>query len=899
MVLNLNKLRLPIEVVDVGEGTQKMQLSFNALKLSAGAVFAAIVKGAKECLDAYEKVDGTMRLMNETMGNTEAQAKQMWNTMSEAAKNSVYSMEDASQAMLNFARAGLEAEEAASALAPAMSLAAGEGGNLDTVSAGLVSTINGFQDSFNKTAKYADIFAAACNNSALDIDSLSSNMNTAAPVFESAGYNVEDLTLALGLMGNKGIDASKSANALKTGLARLVAPTDAAAAVMSRLNISMTDEQGNMKGFEQMLGELSEAFSHLSEEESIQAASTLFGKNTFSQWLALIQTAPSDVNALSDAIHNSAGTADAMAKTMMDGYAGAKAQLESTLDVFKTDVGQALAPAGEAFLRFSTEVVEALDKIVTAEQEVTKYAGETAALLSPGEDVLGKTESVLNAVGKDTSSVSDRLAARSAEIESVVALQEQIINLSNIENRTKSQTAQLAQAINTYNNKTGSSIRFIGEQNEVLSVTEETLRNNTELWKSSSVDIESNAQDLELLTSDYKALEKQINDVKKVQVDATLQQEATAEAAGKARDAYVDAFNAYDSMSGEMLNVSQEQADVVERNSEFTRQQQESEEQLDELEQRRKENVKARVELIMEAAAAHDYEADADTRFAKTVQANTGANIANLQSWLDVVKASVDDEEYKEAKNELEEGILSQGQGFAGVTQEQWDSSFTQKDFREYMDAQDQTISLNKDKEEVLNLVNDALIEEGKSSAESADKTKEYNDAAIDLLTTQDGLAKSILNGKLSMDQFIEMVKKQTETNSTTASVATTFRSNWEESLETVIEYWKRANVQVQLYNQAVAGLVVPNGMPSDVYNKYFHKERTGLSYVPEDGFIAELHKGERVLTASENDRYSAGMTNGQTISQTFNITVPNKPTPMETAEAIRESARREAFGFV
>jgi hypothetical protein len=61
-----------------------------------------------------------------------------------------------------------------------------------------------------------------------------------------------------------------------------------------------------------------------------------------------------------------------------------------------------------------------------------------------------------------------------------------------------------------------------------------------------------------------------------------------------------------------------------------------------------------------------------------------------------------------------------------------------------------------------------------------------------------------------------------------------------------------------------------------------------GLPYVPFDGYIAELHRGERVLTANENKKYGSG--NGGTFGD-VNITVygANYGTPRELAQAISE----------
>ena len=142
----------------------------------------------------FAEVDKTMQLTNKTMGNTADQADMLNKAMKDAASNSTFGMNDAATATLNFARAGLNAEEAAAALAPAMNLAAGEGGNLDTVSAGLVATINGFGGSFSEAGTYADVFANASNNSALNVDSVSSAQYVASTSMDDFSFSIEPPT---------------------------------------------------------------------------------------------------------------------------------------------------------------------------------------------------------------------------------------------------------------------------------------------------------------------------------------------------------------------------------------------------------------------------------------------------------------------------------------------------------------------------------------------------------------------------------------------------------------------------------------------------------------------------------------------------------------------------------
>lgn len=345
-----------------------------------------IVGVATAGVKSFAEVDKTMQLTNATMGNTAEEAAMLNKAMEEAAANSTFGMSDAATATLNFARAGLDAKQAAAALAPAMNLAAGEGGDLDTVSAGLVGTINGFGDSFNNTAHYADVFAAACNNSALDVDTLANSMGVAAPVFSTAGRTVEDAALALGVMANNHIDANTAANALKTGIMRLADPTKQAAEAMEQFGIKTSavwTESGQMKSILEIQKNLHDSFDRLSEKEQMAAASAIFGKNQGSAWLALINAAPEDVDELSQSISNCAGTTDGMAEAMMGGFGGSIEKLKSSLDVLMTSLGRLVAEYLQPVINKVQEWVDKFNGLDEGTKKTIVTIGLIAAAIGP------------------------------------------------------------------------------------------------------------------------------------------------------------------------------------------------------------------------------------------------------------------------------------------------------------------------------------------------------------------------------------------------------------------------------------------------------------------------------------------------------------------------------------
>lgn len=347
----------------------------------------------------FGSVDKQLRLVQATMGSTNEEASKLSDALKTAAANSVYSMQDAADATLNFARQGFNAAQAADMITPALNLAAGTGSNLSDVTSTLGNTLKAFGADSSQATHYVDMFARAQAQANTDVQGLSDMMRVAGSTAKTVGWSFSDLGVLTGAFGDAGIAASDGATALNTGLMRLASPSRQAEASLKRLGISAFDANGNLRSMPDLIGRLQQGFSGLSQEEQLAAASAIFGKNQASKWMALINGPGAEtLQGLKDNIDNVNGTAQEMSDALLSGVGGSIEKLKSTFDVFKYNIGSALAEPVARMLQTIDKLLTKFNGLDASTQKQIAKWGLMAAAIGPVLFVFGKTVSTIGKV---------------------------------------------------------------------------------------------------------------------------------------------------------------------------------------------------------------------------------------------------------------------------------------------------------------------------------------------------------------------------------------------------------------------------------------------------------------------------------------------------------------------
>ena len=353
----------------------------------AGAATAAV----KTAADFESAMSNVHAIMGDTYDDSLTQFAQ------QLGATTAWSAQEVAQAMQYTGMAGWTAQENIDGLKGILDLASASGTDLALTSDIVTDAISAFGYTAADSALFADTMTAACTSANVSVETLGESYKYCGALAGTMGYELDQVTTALAVMGNNGIKGSQAGTALRSAISNLAAPTKQMKEGMDALGISLKNQDGSMKSFEEVIANVRTSFSGLGEAEQAAYAKQIFGKQAMAGMLAIINTSAEEYDALAASIDGSGGAADKAAKTQLDNLNGQLTLLKSAVEGAAIAFGNRMLPYLKQAATWFQGLMDKINGLSDAQMDnIIKWAG-IAAAAGPALMIFGK---VVSFVGK-------------------------------------------------------------------------------------------------------------------------------------------------------------------------------------------------------------------------------------------------------------------------------------------------------------------------------------------------------------------------------------------------------------------------------------------------------------------------------------------------------------------
>jgi len=261
----------------------------------------------------------------------------------ELGASTAFSASEAAEGMENLASAGFNTNEIMAAMPGMLDLAASSGEALASSADIAASTLRGFGLEAEQAGHVADVLAKNAADTNAAVADTGEAMKYAAPVAHNFGISMEECAASIGIMSDAGIKGGQAGTSLRGALSRLAKPTDDMKEIMNKLGLEFFDSNGKMISLTEQTKMLSEKMSNLTDEERNNALVTLYGQESLSGMLALVQAGANKIASLTESYKNCDGAAAEMAKTMQDNLKASLEQVGGAAETFGIKVYESMS----------------------------------------------------------------------------------------------------------------------------------------------------------------------------------------------------------------------------------------------------------------------------------------------------------------------------------------------------------------------------------------------------------------------------------------------------------------------------------------------------------------------------------------------------------------------------
>lgn len=358
----------------VMQGTGAAMTKYITTPLIGVGVAAAKVGGD------FEEQMSRVKAISGATGDTFEQMKQQ---AIDLGAKTAFSAKESAAGMENLASAGFSAQEIMKAMPGLLDLAAVSGGDVALASENTATALRGFGLEASEAGHVADVFARAAADTNAEVGDMGEALKYVAPVANSMGISLEETAAAIGIMSDAGIKGSQAGTTLRGALSRLARPTKAMQDTMDNLGVSFYDADGKMKPLKTQVELLKKAFEGLTPEQQQNALVTLYGQESLSGMMALIDKGPDSLGKLTKSLKDSDGAADDMARTMQDNMNSSIEQMFGAFESAAIVIQKILAPSIKKVADAISGLVEKFVSAPESTQKLIVAIGLIVAAIGP------------------------------------------------------------------------------------------------------------------------------------------------------------------------------------------------------------------------------------------------------------------------------------------------------------------------------------------------------------------------------------------------------------------------------------------------------------------------------------------------------------------------------------
>ncbi len=397
-VKNINLFGMSVGDIASGMGDASIQSG-----LLGGAMAALVSAGVQLAIQAFMQLISVMKeLIVQTFevgvafqaqmskvaaisGATNKEFEELVKGARKFGAETVFSATEAAQALEYTSLAGWNVQESMDGLPGILNLAAAASMDLGKASDIVTDYLTAFGLEVKESTRLADVMAYAMSNSNTNVEQLGEAYKNSASTARAFGLSVEEATAWLSKMADAGVKGGEAGTALNSVLARLYGQNKIATDAMTAYGLSMYEANGKAKSFTQVMGEMQDAMTRMTEAEKNSFLRDVAGTNQLAAFTTMLAASADEVTHFTSELENATGTSERMAKTMTDNIDGLQKAIGSKFESIQLSLFSVFEPLISGILKLFNSVANWWDKLVGG---ISGYMSKWVGQITPFIDVV-------------------------------------------------------------------------------------------------------------------------------------------------------------------------------------------------------------------------------------------------------------------------------------------------------------------------------------------------------------------------------------------------------------------------------------------------------------------------------------------------------------------------------